>query len=71
MVIPDGKRAAVDRTGTGPEPPSAGSSPLEPQPGGGTEEKMEQSVCGAATESEEANTESSAAGNPGVHLYFT
>ncbi|XP_015234746.1 PREDICTED: zinc fingers and homeoboxes protein 3-like isoform X1 [Cyprinodon variegatus] len=61
MVIPDGKRAAVDRTGTGPEPPSAGSSPLEPQPGGGTEEKMEQSVCGAATESEEANTESSAA----------
>ncbi|XP_044068860.1 zinc fingers and homeoboxes protein 3 isoform X3 [Siniperca chuatsi] len=33
--------------------PRTGSSPLEPQPGGGTEEKMEQSVCGVATEVED------------------
>lgn len=40
------------------EPRTTGSSPLEPQPGGGTEEKMEQSVCGVATEAEEeANTD--------------
>ncbi|XP_026223129.1 zinc fingers and homeoboxes protein 3 isoform X3 [Anabas testudineus] len=38
------------------EPRTTGSSPLEPQPGGGTEVKMEQSVCGVATE-EKANTE--------------
>lgn len=31
------------------EPSRTGSSPLEPQPGGGTEEKMEQSVCGVST----------------------
>lgn len=30
------------------EPSRTGSSPLEPQTGGGTEEKMEQSVCGAS-----------------------
>ncbi|XP_029291845.1 zinc fingers and homeoboxes protein 3 [Cottoperca gobio] len=46
-VVPDA--AAEQRT--------TGSSPLEPQPGGGTEEKMEQSVCGVATETEEANTD--------------
>ncbi|XP_042347305.1 zinc fingers and homeoboxes protein 3 [Plectropomus leopardus] len=52
--------AAARATGAGPvapdaaaEPRSAGSSPLEPQPGGGTEEKMEQSVCGVAAEAEE------------------
>ena len=62
---PDSKPAAAHTTGTGPvipgvaaELPTTGSSPLEPQPGGGTEEKMEQSVCGVATEAEEANTDS-------------
>ncbi|XP_039655431.1 zinc fingers and homeoboxes protein 3 [Perca fluviatilis] len=39
------------------EPRTTGSSPMEPQPGGGTEEKMEQSVCGVATEAEEANAD--------------
>ncbi|XP_070696167.1 zinc fingers and homeoboxes protein 3 [Pempheris klunzingeri] len=39
------------------EPQTTGSSPLEPQPGGGTEEKMEQSVCGATKEVEEANAD--------------
>lgn len=37
------------------EPTRMGSSPLEPQPGGGTEEKMEQSVCGVSTDAEEAD----------------
>lgn len=37
------------------EPTRTGSCPLEPQPGGGTEEKMEQSVCGVSTETEEAD----------------
>ena len=46
------KAVAVDA-----EPRITGSSPPEPQPGGGTEEKMEQSVCGVATEAEEANTD--------------
>ncbi|XP_008291859.1 zinc fingers and homeoboxes protein 3 [Stegastes partitus] len=57
--------AATHTTGTRPVAPAGvaaeqrttGSSPLEPQPGGGTEEKMEQSVCGVATEAEEANTD--------------
>ncbi|CAN9515540.1 unnamed protein product [Ophioblennius macclurei] len=31
------------------EPQATGSSPLEPQPGGGPEEDMEQSVCGVTT----------------------
>ncbi|XP_019951616.1 zinc fingers and homeoboxes protein 3 [Paralichthys olivaceus] len=51
-------------TGPGPvapgvaaEPQTTGSSPLESQPGGGTEEKMEQSVCGVKTDAEEANTD--------------
>ncbi|XP_034446387.1 zinc fingers and homeoboxes protein 3 isoform X2 [Hippoglossus hippoglossus] len=51
-------------TGPGPvapgvatEPPTTGSSPLESEPGGGTEEKMEQSVCGVTTDPEEANTD--------------
>lgn len=39
------------------EPRSTGSSSPEPQPGGGTEEKMEQSVCGVATEAEEADAD--------------
>ncbi|XP_040914405.1 zinc fingers and homeoboxes protein 3 isoform X2 [Toxotes jaculatrix] len=40
------------------EPPTTGSSPLESQPGGGgTEEKMEQSVCGLATEAQDAKTD--------------
>ncbi|XP_051280892.1 zinc fingers and homeoboxes protein 3 [Dicentrarchus labrax] len=43
--------------GAAAEPRSTGSSPLEPQPGGGTEEKMEQSVCGVTTEAEEANAD--------------
>ncbi|GAA6228970.1 zinc fingers and homeoboxes protein 3-like [Lates japonicus] len=42
--------------GVAAEPPTTGSSPLESQPGGGTEEKMEQSVCGVTTEAE-ANTD--------------
>ena len=36
---------------------TTGSSPLEPQPGGGMEEKMEQSVCGVTTEMEEVNAD--------------
>ncbi|XP_035512000.1 zinc fingers and homeoboxes protein 3 [Morone saxatilis] len=43
--------------GAAAEPRTTGSSPLEPQPGGGTEEKMEQSVCGVTTEAEEANAD--------------
>ncbi|XP_040008392.1 zinc fingers and homeoboxes protein 3 isoform X2 [Xiphias gladius] len=43
--------------GVAAEPGTAGSSPLESQPGGGTEEKMEQSMCGVATEAEEANAD--------------
>lgn len=35
------------------EPQTAGSSPLEPQTGGGTDEKMEQSVCGVTKEEEQ------------------
>ncbi|MEQ2212248.1 hypothetical protein XENOCAPTIV_028119, partial [Xenoophorus captivus] len=77
-AMPDVKQTAAQRTGTEPgvaaEPPaSAGSSPPEPQPGGETEEKMEQSaVCGVATEAQEANPASSAAtGNPGVHGYIS
>ncbi|XP_020500544.2 zinc fingers and homeoboxes protein 3 [Labrus bergylta] len=46
--------AAVVARGAATDP-QKGSSPLEPQPGGGTEEKMEQSVCGFSTEAEEAN----------------
>lgn len=62
--MPQMEQTAAAR-GTGPrpvapgvpaEPRTTGSSPLEPQPGGGTEVKMEQSVCGVATE-EEANSE--------------
>lgn len=55
--------AAARVTGPRPvapaEPRTTGSSPLESQPGGGTEVKMEQSVCGVATQEEEevANTE--------------
>lgn len=44
-------------TGVAAEPPTTGSSPLEPRPGGGTEEKMEQSVCGVTPEAGEANTD--------------
>lgn len=43
--------------GLAAEPQTTGSSPPESQPGGGTEEKMEQSVCGVATHAEEAKTE--------------
>lgn len=39
------------------EPPTNGSSPLEPQPGGGTEEDIEQSVCGVTAAAEEARTD--------------
>lgn len=39
--------------GLAAEPQTTGSSPLESRPGGGTEEKMEQSVCGVATDAEE------------------
>ncbi|XP_017270614.1 zinc fingers and homeoboxes protein 3 [Kryptolebias marmoratus] len=47
------------RAGAAAEPPTttaAGSSPLEPRPGGGTEDKMDLSVCGATSEATEANT---------------
>ncbi len=47
----------VEPPGAAAEPQSTGSSPQEPQPGGGTEEKMEQSVCGVATEAEEAEAD--------------
>lgn len=69
-ATPDVKHATAHRAGTGPvaageaaepAPPSAGSSPLEPQPGGGIEEKMEQSVCGVATEARQANADGSGA----------
>ncbi|KAM4570798.1 zinc fingers and homeoboxes protein 3 [Fundulus diaphanus] len=72
-AMPDVKQGAAHRTGpvaaAEPAAPSAGSSPLEPQPGGGTEEKMEQSVCGVATEAQEANSDGSAAeGTEGVFV---
>lgn len=35
------------------------SSPLEPQPGAGNEEKMEQSVCGVTSEAEKTNVDKS------------
>ncbi|CAG6021546.1 unnamed protein product [Menidia menidia] len=63
---PERKRTAAPTTAAGPAapavaavppPPPTGSSPLEPQPGGGTEEKMEQSVCGVATQAEQANAD--------------
>ncbi|KAM4738090.1 zinc fingers and homeoboxes protein 3 isoform 1-T4 [Anableps anableps] len=66
-AMPDVKQTAAHRTGTVPADEAAattastGSSSPEPQPGGGTEEKMEQSVCGVATEAQEANADSSAA----------
>ncbi|XP_035501400.2 zinc fingers and homeoboxes protein 3 [Scophthalmus maximus] len=43
--------------GVAAEPRTTGSSPLESQPGGGTEEKMEQSVCGVAADAEEADAD--------------
>lgn len=43
--------------GAAAEPRTTGSSPLEPHAGGGTEEKMEQSVCGVVTEAEEASAD--------------
>nr|XP_015823539.2 zinc fingers and homeoboxes protein 3 [Nothobranchius furzeri]XP_054601961.1 zinc fingers and homeoboxes protein 3 [Nothobranchius furzeri] len=49
--------AGLVGTGVAAEPPTTGSSPLEPQPGGGTEEKMEQSVCGVTTGAEEASAD--------------
>ncbi|XP_014878549.1 zinc fingers and homeoboxes protein 3 isoform X2 [Poecilia latipinna] len=61
-AMPDAKQSAAQRAGTGAigaeEAAAAptGSSAPEPQQGGGTEEKMEQSVCGA-----EADADSSAA----------
>ncbi|XP_061760387.1 zinc fingers and homeoboxes protein 3 isoform X2 [Nerophis ophidion] len=40
-----------------PQPPSsAGSSPLEPHPSGGRNEKIEQSLCGVASQAEEGDT---------------
>uniref|UniRef100_A0A672J936 Zinc fingers and homeoboxes 3 n=1 Tax=Salarias fasciatus TaxID=181472 RepID=A0A672J936_SALFA len=39
--------------GVAAEPQTTGSSPLEPQPGCGTAEDMEQSVCGATAAAEE------------------
>ncbi|CAJ1085040.1 zinc fingers and homeoboxes protein 3 [Xyrichtys novacula] len=49
--------AAVTARGAAAEPQRAGSSPLEPQTGGGMEEKMEQSVCGVTEEAEEVNAD--------------
>lgn len=43
--------------GAAAEPRTTGSSPLEPHAGGGTEEKMEQSVCGVVTQAEEASAD--------------
>ncbi|XP_054902070.1 zinc fingers and homeoboxes protein 3 isoform X2 [Poeciliopsis prolifica] len=59
---PDAKQSAAQRGGTEAiaaeeaAAPPTGSSALEPQPGGGTNEKTEQSVCGS-----EADADSSAA----------
>lgn len=70
--------AAAAAHAAGPRPvapgaaaePRTGSSPLEPQPGGGTEEKMEQSVCGVATEAEEATTDETVNPSKGsVHIW--
>lgn len=46
-VVPDSISADAQTTGS--------ASPLEPQPGAGNEEKMEQSVCGVSKEPEETN----------------
>lgn len=43
--------------GAAAEPQTTGSSPLAPQAGGGTEEKMEQSVCGVETGAEKASAD--------------
>ncbi|XP_008412110.1 zinc fingers and homeoboxes protein 3 isoform X1 [Poecilia reticulata] len=57
-AMPDAKQSAGQRVGTGAvaaeeaEAAPTGSSAPEPQPGGGTEEKMEQSVCGAEAEAD-------------------
>ncbi|XP_027877013.1 zinc fingers and homeoboxes protein 3 isoform X2 [Xiphophorus couchianus] len=61
-AIPDAKQSSAQQAGTEAvaaeeaAAPPTGSSALEPQPGGGTEEKMEPSVCGA-----EADADNSAA----------
>ncbi|XP_076022474.1 zinc fingers and homeoboxes protein 3 [Genypterus blacodes] len=50
--------AAAVAPGTASEPQTTaacGSSPLEPQQGGGKEEKMEQSVCGVTNQAEKAD----------------
>lgn len=43
--------------GVAAEPRTTGSSPLEPQAGRGTEDKMEQSVCGATPGALEAKAD--------------
>ncbi|XP_026187902.1 zinc fingers and homeoboxes protein 3 [Mastacembelus armatus] len=50
-----GPRAVA--SGVAAESQTTGSSPLEPQPGGGMEVKMEQSVCGVTAEAEKATTD--------------
>uniref|UniRef100_A0A3P9PYW8 Zinc fingers and homeoboxes 3b n=1 Tax=Poecilia reticulata TaxID=8081 RepID=A0A3P9PYW8_POERE len=72
-AMPDAKQSAGQRVGTGAvaaeeaEAAPTGSSAPEPQPGGGTEEKMEQSVCGAEAE---ADGSAAATGSPGRHGRF-
>ncbi|XP_054636515.1 zinc fingers and homeoboxes protein 3 [Dunckerocampus dactyliophorus] len=44
-------------SGAAQPPSSAGSSPLEPHPRGGRNEKIEQSLCGTASQAEEGNTD--------------
>lgn len=47
---------AAPRPGAAAEPRTTGSSPLQPQAGRGTEEQMEQSVCGVATQADTVKT---------------
>lgn len=57
--------AAAPGAGAAAQQHSSGSSPLAPQPGGGSEEKMEQSVCGGETEGGAAETSVSPAEGSG------
>ncbi len=58
--------------GAAAEPRTSGTSPLEPQPGEGTEAKMEQSVCGVTTEVEDASADKTVNPTKGsLHVYIS
>lgn len=69
--------AAAVAPGTASEPQTTGvcgSSPPEPQQGGGKEEKMEQSVCGVTNEEAAAGSDetvNSAQGTPAFLLHLS